>query len=34
MRFTDKQKKIICTVMAVCMVVPLIISAVLMIIPQ
>lgn len=34
MRFTDKQKKIICAVMAVCMVVPLVISAVLMIMPQ
>ncbi len=34
MRFTDKQKKIICTVMAVCMVVPIVISAVIMLMPQ
>ena len=28
MRFTDKQKKIICAVMAVCMIVPVIIGAI------
>lgn len=33
MRFNDKQKKIICTVVAVCMIVPVIIGAVAMLIP-
>lgn len=31
--FNDKQKKIICTVIAVCMIVPVVISAVAMLIP-
>lgn len=34
MNFNDKQKKIICSVIAVCMIVPIVISAVLMMIPQ
>ena len=33
MRFNDKQKKIICGVVAVCMIVPIVIGAVLMFIP-
>lgn len=33
MRFNDKQKKIICAVVAVCMIVPVIIGAVAMLIP-
>ena len=34
MSFNDKQKKIICGVIAVCMVVPILIGAIAMMIPQ
>ena len=34
MSFNDKQKKIICGVVAVCMIVPILIGAIAMLIPQ
>ena len=34
MSFNDKQKKIICGVIAICMVVPILIGAIAMMIPQ
>lgn len=34
MSFNDKQKKIICGVIAVCMIIPILIGAVAMMIPQ